>query len=83
VIEGGGPRRKRIRRAAAKGRPLEIGVETGENGKQIGTASSRVRRSARSEVISSPDAVKVELGPKGRKSRVDKKFGSPTITRTA
>ena len=29
------------------------------------------------------DAVKVTLGPKGRNVVIDKKFGAPTVTRTA
>ncbi len=41
---------------------------------------SRVRRFC-AVSTTSPNAVKVTLGPKGRNVVLDKKFGSPTITK--
>src|SRR4029450_7759629 len=75
---GRGPRDRRLRRRLAqrvkpKGDPFEMA-------KQI-TYGDESRQSILRGVNRLADAVKVTLGPKGRNVVLDKKFGSPVITK--
>ena len=88
VIEGGSERRKRSRPVTrtARAGPCDAARDrtraTGETGmaKQI-VYGEQSRQAVLRGVNQLADAVKVTLGPKGRNVVLDKKFGSPTITK--
>src|ERR1700720_3246943 len=77
------PKRKgRRRRRKKRSKPRRPESTTGDEGmaKQI-TYGEQSRQAILRGVNQLADAVKVTLGPKGRNVVLDKKFGSPTITK--